>query len=277
MISRTSSLDSPRSSLVAGLLSAILPGLGQIYARRTYRGAAVFLSTLITVLTVVWYGAPAWYLVPVSIWLWNIFDSASLAQGRPRSSLVPLAAILVMGYGIGWQVTGIDPSALTKNLDRATSIIRPMMSPDFVAHRETLNTGWVEVQVPCGPTPPPAVNAVNGIDLRLSPDCGNLNEVLILQASGLWPNNDTEVSWVTPIGDTYLLGENNTAPLHLTTDADGKLNAAIRVPPHALSAAPDPTLPLAHRVYLIRAAIRSRWPCTTLSGPCSTSCAQSRR
>jgi phosphonate transport system permease protein len=252
MADKAASNSKPRSPLIAGLLSLLLPGLGQIYARQRYRGIAVFLSLLFVILTTIWYRVPIWYLVPAVIWLWSIWDAASLARGRPRSAIFPVLAILVMGYGIGWQVTEINPAALTKNLDRASSIIRPMFRPDFISHREDTNTGWVPVEVPCGLNPPTAENTVNNIHVRITPDCGNLNDVLILQASGLWPDTQTELQWATPIGDRLPLGEGHSAPLYKTSDSQGNLNAVIQVPSTALSAAPDPTLPLEHRVYLVQ-------------------------
>jgi phosphonate transport system permease protein len=157
-----------------------------------------------------------------------------------------------MGYGIGWQVTQIDLSALTKNLDRAYSIIVPMFHPDFISHRELVNSGWSPVEVPCSPNPPPAKNTTNGITIRISPDCGNLGDILILQASGLWPDTQTQLYWATPIGDQLPLGEGHSTSLFIASDAQGNLNAAIQVPPNALSAAPDPTIPLEHRVYLVQ-------------------------
>jgi phosphonate transport system permease protein len=240
------------SPLSAGLLSLFIPGLGQIYAGERYRGVAVMISSILTLLTAFWYNVPAWYLAPAVVWLWNIWDAVSLVKGVKRPVSIIVAAILVMGYGIGWQVTQIDPSALTKNLDRAASIIRPMFHPDFISHRAMTNSGWAPVEVPCGPNPPPAQNTTNGITIDITPDCGNLSDTLILKANGLWPDSQTELQWTTPIGDHLPLGEGNATPLYLTSDAQGNLNAVIQVPPDALSAAPDPTLPLEHRVYLVQ-------------------------
>jgi phosphonate transport system permease protein len=253
MSNELSSNSADRSPLVAGLLSLVVPGLGQIYARQRYRGVAILLSALITTLIAVWYKVPAWFLAPAVVWLWNVWDAASLARGRRRSAILPIAIILIMGYGIGWQVTSIDPTALTKNLDRASSIISPMLRPDFISNRQLTNTAWVPIEVPCGPNPPPATNTMNGIQISISPDCGNLKDVLILKASGLWPDVQTEVQWVTPIGDRLPLGQGNTAPLYKTSDAQGNLNTVVQVPSSATSAAPDPTLPLEHRVYLVQA------------------------
>jgi phosphonate transport system permease protein len=241
-----------RSPILAGLLSLIIPGAGQVYDGERYRGGVVFICAFITLVTALWYKVSGWYLAPAVVWLWNIWDATSMAKGRKRPVSILVAAILVMGYGIGWQVTQIDPSALTKNLDRARSIIVPMFHPDLFTHRAVTNTGWAPVEVPCGPNPPRAQNTVNGITINISPDCGNLSELLILQASGLQPDTQTTLYWSTPIGDQLPLGEGHVTPLVITSDGQGNLNAAIQVPPDATSAAPDPTLPLEHRVYLVQ-------------------------
>ncbi len=250
MSGNPSSNKANRSPLIAGLLSLLIPGLGQIYAQQRYRGVSVLLSTLMAVLITVWYKVPAWYLVPAVIWLWNVWDAVSLVQGRTRSAFIPIVMILVMGYGIGWQITDIDLSALTQNMGRAESILTPMFHPDFISQVEITNTGWAPVEVPCGSNPPPATNTINGIQINISPNCGKLKDALTVQASGLWPDTPTLIQWSTPIGDRLPLGEGFITPLYVTSDSQGNLNTIIHISPNALSAAPDPTLPLEHRVYL---------------------------
>ncbi len=239
-----------RSPLVAGLLSLLIPGVGQIYVQQRYRGITVLFSTLLVSLIIIWYRVPAWYLVPAVMWLWNIWDAISLAQGKVRSAFVPILMILIMGYGIGWQITNIDLSALTKNINRARSILTPMLHPDFISRVEITNTGWAPVEVPCGPNPPQATNTVNGIQVKISPNCGKLSDELTIQASGLWPDTPTLIQWSTPIGDRLPLGKGYITALYVNTDSQGNLNTVIHVSPNALTAAPDPTIPLEHRVYL---------------------------
>jgi phosphonate transport system permease protein len=250
MQANSPSNNTNRSSLAAGLLSLLIPGLGQFYARQRYRGFSILLSTLLTVLIAIWYKVPAWYLAPAIIWLWNVWDAASLVQGKTRSAFIPMLMILVMGYGIGWQITNIDLSALTKNAGRAKSILAPMLHPDFVSQVAITNTGWAPVEVPCGPNPPPATNTVNGIQINISPNCGKMKDELTVQASGLWPDTPTLIQWATPIGDRLPLGEGFITALYVNSDSQGNLNTVIQISPNALSAAPDPTIPLEHRVYL---------------------------
>jgi phosphonate transport system permease protein len=243
------------SPWIAGFLSLILPGAGQFYTRQRYRGVSIFISTLITLLIAIWYKVPWWYTAPAVTWLWNIWDAISVAGGKPRSTFLPLAALLVMGYGIGWQITNIDLSALTKNLDRAASILRPMLQPDFLSHEEVTNSGWAPVEVPCSINPPPSTKTVNGITVSVSPNCGNLSDTLTIQASGLWPDTQTLIQWSTPIGDRLPLGEGFITNLLVPSDANGNLNVTIQIPASALSAAPDRTLPLEHRVYLTQSRL----------------------
>lgn len=233
---------------VSALLSLVVPGLGQIWAGDYRRGIGIFLATATALATALWYRRPAWFAVPVLLWLWNIWDSARLPAGA--SIAIPVLLWLGMAYGIGWQVTEINPIALIQNRERAESILRPMLQPDFLAQRQEIFQGWVEVQVPCSQQPPPAENTVNGIHITVKPDCGNLNETLLVSADGLWPDHPTDITWATPIGDQKLLGENFSQMLTVESDAAGHLTTLIQVPPTALAAAPDPTLPLPHRVYL---------------------------
>jgi phosphonate transport system permease protein len=232
--------------VTAGLLSLVLPGLGQCRSGRRYRGAVIFVSTLAAILVALWYGVTAWYAVPAVIWTWNVWDAA----GTGRPALVPAAAMLVMAYGIGWQVTKIDLGALAKDSARAGAIIGPMLHPDFVERRVTLRTGWAPVEVPCGANPPASTNVLAGVAVTISPACAAVNDSLVVDASGLWPNAPTEIQWATPIGNRLALGADFATPLYVRSDRAGALRAVIHVQPAAVAAAPDPTLPLEHRVYL---------------------------
>ncbi|MFH1908972.1 MAG: phosphonate ABC transporter, permease protein PhnE [Chloroflexota bacterium] len=239
-----------RSRWLAALLSLLIPGLGQAWQRDGQRAAGIFLAVASALGAVVWYGKPIWYVALAALWLWNVWDAYRL----PRGASMALAGLLwlLIAYGIGWQVTEIRFSAFIENSERASSILRPMTQPDFITTRQEQQRGWVEVEVPCSPNPPRAERTnANGIHIAISPDCAGLLGSLIVTADGLWPNHPAELTWQTPIGDTKLLGgENNNDHLFVDTDESGHLSAFIQVPLTALGAAPDPTLPLPHRVYV---------------------------
>lgn len=231
----------------SGVASALMPGLGQILLGQKYRGGGILIGFLIMLGTVAWYKDPAWYFSPAVIWLWNIFDAVSLAGGKARSILLPLAAGLLAAYGIGWQVVGIDFGKA--DLDRAAAILRPMANPDFIQTRREKNEMWVNIQVPCSSEPPLARREDAGRVAMVIPDCGTVGETLIVSASGMWPDTDTEVLWRTPIGDPKMVGEGESQMLVARSDESGVVTTAVRVPTTALVAAPDPTLAQFHRVY----------------------------
>ena len=110
---------------------------------KRYRGITILLAVVVCLLTVLWYDAAVWYIAPGILWLWNVLDAVALSSGPGRSAVLPLLAVLAMAYGIGVRVTEIDLLALTQNMERAASILRPMLQPDFISHREEENApGW---------------------------------------------------------------------------------------------------------------------------------------
>lgn len=228
---------------MSGLLSALIPGLGQFIRGQRYRGFAILLGFLVMLATVYWYADPIGYASPIAIWLWNIWDAMSAHE---RALLLPVFFGLAAAYSIGWRVVGIDFSKAS--MSRAVAIVRPMLRPDFIQEKREHNAMWVEVQVPCSPTPPTARREDAGKTATVIPDCGPVGETMIVSVIGMWPNAETEVVWRTPIGDLKMLGEGEISMLMLTTDETGSLITAIRVPTTALVAAPDPTLPQFHRV-----------------------------
>jgi phosphonate transport system permease protein len=232
----------------SGIASALIPGLGQILLGQRYRGMGILLGFLVMLGTVAWYKDPVWYAAPILIWLWNIWDAVSLAGGKARSILLPVLIGLAAAYGIGWQVVGIDFG--NADMNRAVAILRPMAHPDFIQPRREKNEMWVQVQVPCSSEPPTARREDAGRVLTVIPDCGGVGETLIVNANGMWPNAETEVLWRTPIGDPKMVGEGEAQMLVVTSDENGTLTTTIRVPSTALVAAPDPTLPQFHRVYI---------------------------
>jgi phosphonate transport system permease protein len=217
-----------RSRFVAGLLSAGLPGLGQAWSGDYRRAGIVFLVFISTLATTFWYAVPAWYALPVALWVWNIWDAVRLPKGAPFW----IAALLwlVMAYGIGWQVTEINLRALFANPERAASVVKPMLRPDFIAKRQISYDYSVPIEVPCSTNPPLAESASKGVHLKVNPDCAAVGENILITGAGLRPNTPTEISFVSPAGFMTLLGENHSKMLVINTDNAGKFTLMIPVP-----------------------------------------------
>jgi phosphonate transport system permease protein len=245
-------VEFPHPRWLIALLSLIIPGLGQAWFGDRRRGFGVFLMVATSLVTTIWYGVPGWYLLPAALWIWNIWDAFRL----PRGASIGIAALLwlVMAYGIGWQVTQINLASLFKNQERAASILKPMLQPDFLARREIRNDYSVGIQVPCTANPPRAEKTTGGVHITASPDCATINDGIVVIAEGLRPNYPTEITWVAPTGGVIMLKENNTKMLILNTDEKGGLTFMITVPRQSEVNA---TSPLPYHIRLTQREILS--------------------
>jgi phosphonate transport system permease protein len=234
-------------SVLAAILSTILPGLGQFYLKRRYRGVLILLSLLVLWLVIAWHRQSFWYISIFAIWLWNIWDAFRLTKGRLAPMWLPILFGLITTYSIGWQVLQID--LRTADMNRAVVIARPMLKPDFVQKRREQNEVWVEIQVPCMDNPPAGTNQIDGKSATITPSCAGVGETMVASVSGLWPNTDTNIWWEDPNGQDKMINPGEDQMLIVRTDTDGQLSASFRVPTTALIAVPDPSISPPHRVY----------------------------
>ena len=236
--------------VLTGLLSTLIPGLGQFYSGQRYRGVAILLGTLVGLGMVAWYGNPIWYAAPALIWLWNILDAIRFtAKGRSLSILIPVIAGLAAAYGIGWKVVGIDFSKADMN--RAIAIMSPMFHPDFIQKRSESTDILVEVLVPCLPgRTVSGQNQVDGKKVTVTPFCADIGETLTVNATGLWPNTDTKIWWEDPNGSVKMIGPGESTMLVVHTDANGALTTPVTIPSTATIAVPDVTVSPPHRILL---------------------------
>jgi phosphonate transport system permease protein len=242
-------MENKKSPILAGVLSLILPGLGQIYTGKSYRGVSIFLATLVMGIIVFWYGQPVWYFAPIVIHLWNVWDAFTLATRSKGSPVwIPILVALLASYAIGWEVVQIDFS--NANMDRAVSILRPMLRPDFIQPRTEKQQVWVEIQIPCLTNPPSGTNTIDGRTATVIPNCAGVAEPIIVTATGLWPDQDTNIWWEDPSGQDKNVGEGERTMLVVRTDSEGKLTTSFPVPSTALVAVPDVNISPPHRIYM---------------------------
>jgi phosphonate transport system permease protein len=240
-------MNTKNKTALAAILSAIVPGLGQFYFKRRYRGVSILLCVLVMCLVIAWHQQPSWYFSVMVIWFWNIWDSASLVKSRAGPIWIPVLVGLITTYSIGWQVLKID--LRTADMNRAVQIVRPMLKPDFIQKRREKNEMWVEIQVPCMENPPPGTNQLDGKSANVIPSCARVGEPMVASASGLWPDTDTDIWWEDPNGQEKMISPNEDTMLSARTDAQGKLTTIFRVPTTALIAVPDPSISPPHRIY----------------------------
>jgi phosphonate transport system permease protein len=221
------------------LLSIILPGLGQVFQRKYRSGFSFFIAFSTSFAVTLWYGKPVWFIIPVVIWAWNIWDVISLPKGK--SLVIPLLLWLIMAYGIGGQVTEFDLKSLITNASRSKDMVAQMFKLDFVQPRAEKMEGYVDIQSPCSDFPPAADNESNGTRVYVVQTCANVGEVITVKGEGFWPNQLTTFYWQNPIGGKGMATE-------ATSDASGNVTLEWKVLSIVHTTAPDPTIPQIHRI-----------------------------
>ena len=223
-ITRTSnSLHHPSFSVI---LSTLIPGLGQIYVGQRTRGVGILLAVLVAGGLVARYGSWIWIIAPLTVWLWGIWD---MIGDTPRSIVTPTLAILIMSYGIGWQIAKIDFLALTQNVGRAAAVLGPMSRPDLVGERVQTQSTFVTIEVPCSEDPPLGQRSDAGLSLVASTGCGQVGDEITISGRGFWPNTRSELWWEDAIGDKQHLLENGSIVV-VETDARGSFSSTIVIP-----------------------------------------------
>ncbi len=243
---------------LAGGVSLLVPGLGQILSGATWRGLAIFLSVVVSIAIIQWQNLFGLYSLVAFVWLWNGWDAYSQSQGITLSLLPPVLATLVVVYVSGWIVTGIDPNRLLRQANRAAPIVQGMLSPDFVERETDSRKERAAFEVHCSANPPSGlVTLRSGATIALSSSCGEVGDTLQIEGSGFWPNQETELWWANPIGQEQRLTQAGRQVV-VTSDDQGSFSAEITVP-LAIPLSSDTGDPQPHAVQINQTQIVGGW------------------
>lgn len=73
-------LKPPKNTKVSILLSFLIPGTGQIYARKIKRGIIFLIGSPLIAIITAWIFGLGGLIIPSIIWLWQIYDAYSLTK-----------------------------------------------------------------------------------------------------------------------------------------------------------------------------------------------------
>ncbi len=125
--------------------SVIIPGSGQYLTNHRWRGFVIFLVTLITTSLIFWslnndqFGlvtigniSTSWLIIPLILfWIWNVFDSVSLASGRITSAILGLFFAVIILYSIAWDSTDVRLDRLVSRFNDARTVATAIVNPDL--------------------------------------------------------------------------------------------------------------------------------------------------
>ncbi|HOA24691.1 MAG: phosphonate ABC transporter, permease protein PhnE [Aggregatilineales bacterium] len=245
-----------RNPVIATVLSLIIPGLGQAYARQRGRGLLIFSIALVLVGLFVWAVLGSlvrlreWMQIFLGVnvivyWLWNVYDAWRTAHGNP----LPLAQMIVIAsvfsYVLGWRVTQIDTNKFLTEFPRTFRILTRVVWPWEAAfeREEEVVQASAQFAIPCGEDSEiPALAEPSGDDepwLIVDPTCGVASNFttqgfqpgteIVLRGGGFAPNEFTEIWWEDPLGHQFRPTFSGNR-ISATTDENGEFELTFYVP-----------------------------------------------
>lgn len=220
----------PRSPALAGLLSLIIPGAGQLYLGERNRGLSFFAAAVILVGLLTWLKMPALYVGLLPFWFWNAWDARRRAQGRRPSFVLGFVLIAIVIYTIGWQVTEISVGNLILGMPKIQPVVRSLVRPDVMMRDVEVVEAIRTFEVPCSDSPPaPAQASPDEPYLISEPTCADVDQTITIQGGNYAPSQAGELWWENPIGQESRLRAGGQF-INFQTDAQGRFSMQIVVP-----------------------------------------------
>jgi len=217
-------MERKKSPILSSILS-IIPGLGQIYLGQLTRGVALLVAILVTALLVQRKGSNFLYVGILLAWLWGIWDSYNLAQGRKISLVPPFLIIGVIVYVIGWQVTDIRLKRLITDIGDIKPLVSDLLHPAFLERDIEEQVAQAIFESPCSDNPPPKGTPKEDEPYLIIVDktCGEVGETFTIEGGNFWPNSEGQIWWVNMAGEMKRRIRQEGKYLTFKTDEEGRL------------------------------------------------------
>jgi phosphonate transport system permease protein len=270
MVTRTTDRETKKSFVpapIAGVASLILPGVGQILARRIWRGLLVLGSFVSIVGLIAWRIDILAHREPTAIakltealsdrpffvglmiggtvllWLVSALDAYRQALPEREGVFWIFVLILVLFFTLGWQISEIDLYTAATGLPDTWPLFSRVMWPWRAAvtrQTETVSARAL-IQVPCTDIPPePPERQEAEPYLRAEPTCGELSDLdenndiipgtmLTVAGDNFVPNAEAQIWWEDPIGNEFRVRQEGE---YITIQADdqGSFQTQVRMP-----------------------------------------------
>ena len=226
------------SPIIAGVLSAIIPGLGQILARDLKRGLVIFGGMITSIGLLIWrildtgrryndintiirkayYLNTTLYVITGLIllaYIITIIDAYKQALPKEkRSNLAGLMFLILLIFFVqGWEIGQIEPMAIIKDANEALPALSKVVWPwaKAVEYPEDFHKVYVEVQSPCTDELFPSGEEKKDEPYMIAdPTCGVPSEVekelgteFTIRGGNFEPGKEIEIWWKDPINNEF--------------------------------------------------------------------------
>lgn len=215
-----------KSPILSSILSLIIPGSGQSYAGYPSRGAAFFITILVTLLMVIWRRNDLLYTGIAVTWLWNVWDAYNLARGRRLSSVIPFLIMAIIIYIIGWGVTGINLHRLFTEVADVKPLVSSLFKPAVLERDIEKLVGEVLFESPCSDSPPSKGTPAEGEPYIIFMDktCGEPGDTFTIEGGNFWPSSKGYIWWSNIAGEMEFRIRHKGDYLTFETDEEGKIS-----------------------------------------------------
>jgi phosphonate transport system permease protein len=146
-MTESSAQNSNPSSANFAALSVLIPGSGQYFQKKQFRGVIVLISAVICGFLVYWgYDhfniakitigsfSTSWLWLPFAgFWIWNILDAFQIRVGKAFSVLPAVLFAAIILYVIAWNATDVKLDRLITRIDAAAKVGEDLVNPDIFA------------------------------------------------------------------------------------------------------------------------------------------------
>jgi phosphonate transport system permease protein len=154
------------------------------------------------------------------------------------------ALIALLFFVLGWQISRIDPVKMIREAPEAWPPLSKVLWPweaAFERDSREVTAGYPMV-APCDDQalPEPPVVPAGQPSLRVSPGCGQLSSMdeknnpvpgtlITISGAGFQPGKTTEIWWVDPIGNDFMMRQAGQY-VEVMTDAQGGFEVQVNMP-----------------------------------------------
>ncbi len=253
--------------VVVMIASALIPGLGQILAKKVRRGLLIFASLITIFALLAWrieqlarreptalamftkaadrrpFFIVGLIVLTAIFWIGNVLDARHQLRRTGRKLPLLFVLAIVIFFVLGWQISGIDVYKAVRDLPETIPPLLKVLWPWQAAIEYPTDTvsAAVRIEVPCDDSPPPPPERTEGEPyLTSDPRCGVLSEMatdgtitpgttLHLRGEGFELDTETQIWWIDPIGNEFRPRQNNEYVI-VTTDENGSFTFDLIMP-----------------------------------------------